>query len=298
VVKVAVARLFESQNVTAARQNYQEALTLDPGYVPARVGLVRMLDREGKTDLALAEARKVAAESPGSGEAHSVLGGLLLRTRDYAEAARVLEIAGRLLPEDASVQAWLGTAYNSTDRRPEAAAAFGKAVQLAPANTDYRATWGLLLGTQGQYDEAIAQLKKVIDTPGYKGEAAWANLGFVYRTMKRNDEAIAAYQKATEVSPKSGQAWHGLARSLFNATRMDEAMAAYTKTMEFEPKLAGEAHLGLGWCYVFKGDLEQAKASLAKAQEAHADPRKVVQLKANIDQRGEGAQPGPGEETP
>ena len=62
----------------------------------------------------------------------------------------------------------LGFAYQYTRRTAEALAAYKKAVELDPKNLDYRTTYGIMLGINKDYAGGVAELNKVIATPGYK----------------------------------------------------------------------------------------------------------------------------------
>jgi tetratricopeptide (TPR) repeat protein len=294
VVQVAVGRIFEAGgNLDQAVSSYKRALEADPGFIAARVALVQVQIRKGEYDAALPEAQKLAAEAPDSGDAQLMVGRLLAQKGDFAGAVGPLDKAAKALPGSAEAQALSGLAFVRTRQPDQALVAYKKAVELDPKNLDNRSNYGLLLGMAGKSEEGAAELKKVIATPGYKDVAAYANLGYVYRTAKppRTEEAIAAYKKALEIDPKNEQVTIGLARSLFNANRFDEAIEMYKKTIQLEPTYAGEADLGIAWSYTFKKDLVQARATLAKAKgELPAGDPRVAQVAQNIDKVEKGQQ--------
>jgi len=194
----------------------------------------------------------------------------------------ILENATRLLPGSSNAWAFLAEAYRVNRRSDEAAAAFKKAVELAPTNTGYRTTLGLLLGIAGRYDEGVKELEQVVATPGYKEAAAWVNLGWLYRNMKppKTDKSVAAYRKALELDPKEEQAALGLGWAYSYTKSWDEAIAAFNKSIQIEPKLAGEATNGIAWCYFFKKDFANARVYGEKAQAAG---RNDARLKENIE---------------
>src|SRR5262249_11695014 len=145
---------------------------------------------------------------------------------------------------------------------------YKRAVELAPANLDYRTTYGLLLGIAGQYEQGAAELKKVISSPGYKDEAAYVNLGWIYRniTPPQTQEAVAAYKKDLEIDPKSVQPALRLGWAHSHSKSYDDAIAAFQKAVQLDPDTAGEANNGIAWSYFFKKDMAQAKAYMEKAQ--------------------------------
>jgi tetratricopeptide (TPR) repeat protein len=282
VVQVAVGRIFEAQgNLDQATSAYRKALEKDPTNAGARRALISLQERRGDVEGALAEARKLAAEAPQSGDAQLQLGRLLMRKNEFNEAVKPLELAAASSGV-AEAHVLLGTAYQNMGRYADAAASYKKAVELDPKNIDYRTTYGLFLGLAGQYEPGIAELKKVIATPGYKDAAAYANLGWIYRNMKppRPEEAVNAYKKAAELDPKNAQVALGLAWAYLKANRFDDAIATYERLRQLDPKMEAEAENGLGWSYAFKKDVAQARAHAEKAEKVG---RNVAALKTQID---------------
>jgi superkiller protein 3 len=303
-VQVAVGKVFEGgDNLDQAALAYKKALETDPGYTPARAALLSAQVRKGETDAALVEAQKLAAEMPESGEIQLELGRLLLRKGDFTAATPALEKAvASSAAGMAEAHALLGYAYTNSRRSAEALTAYRKATELDPKNVDYRTTYGLLLGLNKQHDAGIAELKKVIATPGYKDADAYINLGWLYRNVepKRADEAVAAYKKALELDPKNEQAALGVGWSYFYGRKWDEALASFNKAIELEPSLAADANNAMAWAYFFKGDLPKAEEFQAKAKGAG---RNDTKLATNIENKKKGIAaaaegPDPSDEPP
>jgi tetratricopeptide (TPR) repeat protein len=282
LVQVAVGKIFEANGqLDQAAGAYRKALQTDPGFAPARLALIQAELNRGNRDVALAEAKKVAAEMPTSPEIQMLIGEMAIRKGDYAEALAYLERAMKGLPGNADGWALLGRAYHFNRRFDEAADAYKKAVSLTPLNVGFRTTLGLILGQAGELEEGLAELQKVTSTPGYKDAAGWVNLGWIYRNMNRADESIAAYRKALELDPKQEQAALGLGWAYQYTKNYDQAITAYNQAIQIDPKeAAADANIGIAWCYFFKRDMPQARAY---AEKAAAAGRSVAQLKENID---------------
>lgn len=279
VVQVAVGRIFESaNNFDQASSAYRRALEADPGYIPARSALLKLQVMRGELDAALVEAEKLAKDAPQNSEAQLVRGRILLRKGDFAGAVTPLEQASQFDPQNAEAHALLGTAYQYTRESDSALEAYQKAVQFAPQNTDYRSTYGLLLALNKKYDQGITELKKVVATPGYKDAAAYVNLGWVYRNMEPSNppESIAAYGRALQIDPKNEQAALGLGWAHSYQRSYDPAIAAFQKAIELEPKTAGEALNGIAWSYLFKKDVAKAKEFAEKAKAAGRNDARLV----------------------
>ncbi len=266
IVQTIVGRIFEANGqVDQAVASYRKALAADAGFAPARLALIKGELNRGNRDAAIAEAKKAAADMPSSPEIQYLLGVEAARQDDYLAALGYLERAIKGMPGSADAWALLGRAYQFNQRPDDAAEAYGKAVGFAPQNFNYRTTYGLLLGLTGDFEGGLAQLQKVVDTPGYKEAAAWANLGWTHRKMNNPQESIAAYRKALAVDPKLAQAHLGIAWAYQQTEAFDEAIAEYQQAVAADPALAGDAYAGMSWSYIYKGDAPKAKEAQQKA---------------------------------
>jgi superkiller protein 3 len=291
-IQFIVARIFEADGrLDQAAAAYRKVLELDPDFSSARSALVKAIFVKGDLDNALVEARKLAAGAPNSGDAQALLGELLLRKNEYEQAVAPLQKAVTLLPGSAEAHYYLGRAYHFTGRPKEALAPYEKAVQLAPNNLDFRATYGLVLGQNDQFDKAAAELQKVVSSPGYKNSGGFTNLGFVYRSMDKNDEAIAAYKKALELDPKNGQAAFGLAWSYQNAKRYDETIAACKQAMQIDASFAPACYQTMAWAHLAKRDFKASREALNAAEKAGAGNDKLEALLTRIEKAPAGADP-------
>src|SRR5260221_1654262 len=95
---------------------------------------------------------------------------------DGPNAATALEQAAGLAPADGETQARLGTAEQYVGKKAESLAAYKRAVELDPKNIDYRTTYGLILGVNGQAAAGAEELRKVVATPGYKESDGYVNM--------------------------------------------------------------------------------------------------------------------------
>jgi len=275
IVQTAVGRIFAANaQLDQAVASYRRALQTDPGFAPARLALIETELQRGNRDGAIEEAKKAAADMPTSPQIQMLLGEMSVRQGDYAAALGYLERAMKGMPGNADGWALLGRSYQFSNRPNDAAEAYGHAVELAPQNTNYRSTYGLLLGISGDLEGGLAQLKKVVATPGYKEEDAWVNLGWVYRNMNNPTESIAAYRKALEIDPKQAQAALGLGWAYQQTKEYDKAIAAYLEAAKLDPKLAPDSYTGISWSYIYKRDPAKAKEYQQKAIAAgRTDPR-------------------------
>ena len=100
---------------------------------------------------------------------------------------------------------------------------------------------GLELGLSEKYREAIGELSKaVIENPRHV--AAQISLGVAFHRVGEDDRALACYEAALKLDPKSAEAHYFRANILFNKGNVREAIEGYTTAIGLKPELI-EAHV-------------------------------------------------------
>ena len=277
LVKMALGRVFESRGqLEQANAAYTEAAGLDTSWPAPRVALLALQLRTGDADGALAGVRALPPELKRSGEAQLLLGRLLLKKDDSEDAAKAaLDHAVAALPGHAEAQAALGTAAYNVGELAQAADAYGRAVALEPDNLGYLSNYGLFLGYDDRLDQGLAALLKITERPDAKDPGPFVNLGWIYRHYDpaRVNEAVAAYEKALKLDPKSGQAALGIALSYRAGRQWERAVNAYVRVAQVDKRLESEASVGTAWCYYRAGDLERTRFYTGVAARQGADVR-------------------------
>jgi len=90
-------------------------------------------------------------------------------------------------------------------------------------------------------EKTIEIVQRMIQSPSEdrRHKSAALNLwGNMLYDQKKYDEAIAKYQKAIELDPKSAAPYNGWGNVLYDQKKYDEAIAKYQKAIEFDPKSA------------------------------------------------------------
>ena len=272
--KLVLGRIFESRGqLDPARGAYDEAAALDPTWPSPRIGVLGVRLRQGDADGVLASLRALPEEFRATGEAELLLGRVLLQKEEWAGALLALDRAAALLPGLADVQALAGEAAYDAGELKRAADAYGRAVELDPANLAYRTSHALHLGYDGRREEAVAALLEVTAKPEGQTAETWMALGGIYRGFEpaRVAEAVAAYEKALKLDPKNGPAAMGVALSYRAGRQWARAIAAYERVSGASPRLDREALLGTAWCYQLSGDDTRARFYTGLAARAGAD---------------------------
>lgn len=125
-----------------AMSSLEQALSLAPEHLQARMTLAGLYIREQRTDLALDLLATGFALEPRAVEQARLYGHLLLQAGRDREARTVLESAAPGAGSDAAYQALLGTLYQRLDDHIRAAEAYGRALAIDPR----QGAWWLGLG--------------------------------------------------------------------------------------------------------------------------------------------------------
>lgn len=97
----------------------------------------------------------------------------------------------------------LGLAYSLNGQMEEAEVKLKECLKINPSFSEANNVLGSIYCDLGRYDEAIVCLKQVIQDKTYsQPQFAYFNLGKLKRLQLKNEEAIAAFQLATQLDPK------------------------------------------------------------------------------------------------
>ena len=114
-----------------------------------------------------------------------------------------------------------------------------------------------------QYDQAQTKLKALV-TQYSDNPQAWFDLGFAESHLDKNSEAIAAYKKAAELSPKWFEANVNLALTLATAGQNAEAGSALKRAVQLQPSSGGQQALAKAWLLLAQVQEDtDAKSALA-----------------------------------
>ena len=220
-----------------------------------RLQLGHAARRAGRTSEALDHYRSAIEQEPGSAEAHSVYGLMLLQ---------------------------LG-------RAGEAEAPLRKAVEIAPGHAALRMNLAQWFAHQGDLDEAVGVVAGIVkDEPQHWW--AWERLGELNARQRKFGDASKNFERATELKPGDPSLLFKRAQAAFDDDRHAEAERVLGEAAGIAPTNAAILRLyadlhesrsdwsaleksALAWCEVHPRD-PAAWSSLAKAQwEAAASSR-------------------------
>ena len=129
---------------------------------------------------------------------------------DHQKTADLLTKYIATHPNDAQAYTFLGRALNNLGKAEDSAAAFEKAVQIAPDNLFAVSGLGQTRFRQRQYAEAETLLTKAI-AGGFRNSMIYGQLGYAQLASNKNREALSSYEAAFQMGIPPGANTRGLA---------------------------------------------------------------------------------------
>jgi tetratricopeptide (TPR) repeat protein len=232
------------------------------------------------------------------------LGMLYRDVQNYSAAIYTFQELGHLgEEEDHRARLLIMDTYRVAKDMPKALQAGREAMAKYPNDAAIRSSQALLLGENGQTDEAVKLLEPDLKgTPadrdtyvslsqvyqsGHRyadaeqaarkaesfssspedNESAWLLLGAVYERQKQYDKAEDEFKKVLNVNPKNAQVLNYYGYMLADrGIRLDEAQDLVRRALDQEP-FNGAYLDSLGWVYYKQNNLGEAEQTLRKAVE-------------------------------
>ncbi len=246
---------------------YRTAIRLKPDDTEAHTNLGNVLQDQKKWDEAVAEYRTAIRLKPDLTEAHINLGVALLKQGKVDEAVAAFRTAIRLWPDDAETHYNLGNVLMSQRKIAEAATEFRTAIRLKPDHAEAHCNLGQLLRVQGDYDGALAMLRRGHELgsrqPGWRYPSAqWVA---VAERMAALVARLPALLKG-EDRPKDGAERLTLAQVCYDTKRYAAAARLWAEALAAEPKLGDDRRAQHRYSAA-------CSASLAAAGQGADDPR-------------------------
>ena len=208
-----------------AREQFEEAIALDPDYAEAHAGLAdsallllnnhQALPIDEAFDVAETSLDKALSLNPDLADAHASLG--LLKHKMWEE-------------------------NRSGPGLEEAEGHFVSALELNPNNASAYMWFASVRGTQWRIEEAIELYHDSLRVDPL-GKIPYANLPFLYALRGQNEVALDLYVKAVGIHPEWPTAYQNLAQHLNGLGRLDEAVAWGMKGQELSTDPLGGASM-------------------------------------------------------
>lgn len=198
--------------------------------------------REGRDELIALAARGLTGF-----ELHLKLGWASYWSGDLENCERWMRLALEDKPDDWTAHFGLGTAFHALKKSEQGRSCFERALELNPDDPYCIAN---LLGCEMslgrvEVSESLARRAVEIDSAS---AVAWSNLGAVLDHQDRYVEAIAAFQKAEEISENAGEVQYDFVNfvvCLFRDGRTNEGIEFLENRLREYPSVMAHSHYAL-----------------------------------------------------
>ena len=144
-----------------------------------------------------------------------------------------------------------------------------RSLACTSANSIAYCNLGDALSDKGEENEAIAQYGKALEiTPGLL--RAHYNLGTILARKGEKEKAIMQFREALEINPNDAEVHNNLGAALFEMGGREEAIAQYRAALQIKPEYR-DALKNLGTALFEKGEREEAIAQYRKALQIKPD---------------------------
>src|SRR6267142_2243434 len=278
------ALLYESkayihlEQFTAAEGALRRYLQTHAAASEALYLLGYVLHREGKAAESLETYTKAAQYRAPAGDDLKIVGLNYVLLNDYPDAIKWLEKAVETEPKNKEAWYFLGRAYYTKSRLPEARKAFLTVLALDPRHAKAENNLGLIFESEAQPDAAMDAYRKAIAWQGQtlrSSEQPYLNLGSLLMAQSREDEAIPLLQKAVELAPGDAIGHMKLGTANLRLGKLTDAQRDLERAIQLAPNDA-VAHYQLGKLYKQMKALDRAKAEFdrtAELQSQAASPK-------------------------
>jgi tetratricopeptide (TPR) repeat protein len=272
--------LSVAQDPDQAIAEFREAVRLKPGWDRARSYLARALLGRGLKKEAIATWREFLVRNPEHLDARLELGDALFAAGLLDEAMEEWRAIIRRKPayrnpayaEPAYVDAHhrLGRAWETKGFPDRAIAAHKEAVQLSPNSEYYRIELGRVLSANRRYNEAIAEYEAAIRL---QPKSVWGNnnLAWLLATcpnLKLRDpgRAVELAKRAVALAPRASFYWNTLGVASYRAGDWKAAIKALEKAEELAPgKYLAWNAFFLAMAHWQRGEKERARKEYERA---------------------------------
>jgi TolB-like protein len=166
---------------------------------------------------------------------HSLFSPSSSRTQSLDKAFESAETCVALDDQLFSCRMILGFVYGLKREYDRAISECKRAVELNPNSASAATFLGYILRFAGRYEESLKELERALRLNPRNPTFALIHLGGTYLVMGRNEEAIAACERAVQLFPNALIPYIFLAVAYSLEERMEEARSAASRIMEIQP---------------------------------------------------------------
>jgi TolB-like protein len=238
------------ENLRQAREQFQEAIALDPEYAEAHAGLAESV-------LLLLINHQDIAEDLAYVSAEASIERALELDPNLADAYAILGLA--------KANRWSNTRTGTLNA--EAETAFRRAIALNPNHASAYMWFASLRDNEERLDEAIELYQRSLELDPL-ARIPYSNLPMIYAKQGEMDDAMRLWLEAVRIHTEWPTIYQYIAVQLWALGRLDEAYAWNQKALQLsdDPMIGGNMDIGI-WAEL--GEFDRARAILDDFPETH-----------------------------
>lgn len=246
-------------DVGQARKSWEEALRVEPTYLPAASNLAQLDLLAKQMGDAKGRYENVLKANPKSISAMLALAELARRDNKGREYLQWLERAANT--DSAAIAPRLHLVrYYIANKNPQQALAIAReAYGSNPGNPEALDLLGRTQYAAGEHENALASYKQLVDK-NPDSVSARVDLAGVQSVLRRYDEARASLEKALKLSPNNLGVLQALSAVAIAQGRLDDSVNIARNVQQAYPKLA------MGW--MMEGDARRMQKRMPEALKA------------------------------
>jgi tetratricopeptide (TPR) repeat protein len=261
-----LGKLFTSQKeYEKGIKHYQEAISLDPNFLPAHLSSASLYELLGKMDDAEKVYRHILDEGNMEHEEAGLrMSYLLAERKSFSEAMFILNRLSDENPKNAEIWLKISLLWAQQKEYKKALDWFSKVMAVRPPSRDMTIYLASLYEGAREYEEAIKTYEEVIQQQGDSYDLR-LRIGEIYfYRLKKIGEALAEGENARKINSKKHEAYLFTGLVLHESERFEEAIVWFLKGIELAPNQA-DLHFHLGATYDKLNRFDALVAEMKKA---------------------------------
>lgn len=273
----------KNNDLGAAIVQLRKALSLEPGYVPAKSMLVAFLSRSGQTAEARQLAKAMQQQHPGEALGWVLEGDVEAAAKNQAAASALYKTAlGKQDSTELSVK--LYRSYHLQNKDKEAAAHEVAWLEKHPKDVGFMVAMGEFAMASGDMAKAVRMYRAVLQVQP-DSILVLNNLAWMLNRVG-DPEALQLAEKAVTLAPEAPAVLDTAAGVYSKAGKYDKAIELQRKSLKVAPDI--HLHrLHLAEIYVAAGKKDEARKELAQLSglgQGFAQQADVQRLSAQLEQ--------------